>query len=253
MKNFKLGAITILTLVSLMGLQTQSVHVEAENANTTQSSVLGSREATKRDLEAELEEYKTNIEELKQKSEVVKKDIANIEIKHKDLDNKAKSLSEREKQLSKKLADLKAEKTRREEEAIKAAEEAAKQAKLAEQQAQQVAQQAQQVTEQQVAEQTSQSNNTGYSTGVVLGNGNTAGEYGYAAAEVARRTGTSAGQWEYIIAKESNGDPNAYNASGASGLFQTKDEFWGPSGTVEQQIDAAVKAYNSSGFSAWGM
>jgi len=52
---------------------------------------------------------------------------------------------------------------------------------------------------------------------VVLSNGNTAGSIGTnAAKEMERRTGVSSQTWEYIIAKESNGNPNAYNPSGAS-------------------------------------
>lgn len=93
-----------------------------------------------------------------------------------------------------------------------------------------------------------------YGTGSVqLSNGNTAGSVGsYAAQEIANRTGTSASTWEYIIAKESNGDVNAYNPSGASGLFQTMPG-WGSTATVEDQINSAVNAYNAQGFSAWGV
>lgn len=88
---------------------------------------------------------------------------------------------------------------------------------------------------------------------VVLSNGNTAGSVGSAAAaEMAARTGVSAATWETIIARESNGQVNARNASGASGLFQTMPG-WGSTATVEDQINAAVKAYNAQGLSAWGM
>ena len=53
---------------------------------------------------------------------------------------------------------------------------------------------------------------------VVLSNGNTAGAEGAAAAqEMARRTGVPASTWEHIIARESNGQVGARNASGASG------------------------------------
>ena len=59
---------------------------------------------------------------------------------------------------------------------------------------------------------------------VALANGNTAGATGAAAAqEMARRTGVPASTWEYIIARESNGQPGARNASGASGLCQDGD------------------------------
>ncbi len=96
-------------------------------------------------------------------------------------------------------------------------------------------------------------NQTSYSGGSVrLANGNTAGAYGSRAAqEMAARTGVSASTWEAIIARESNGQLNAYNPSGASGLFQTMPG-WGPTNTYEQQIAAATKAYNAQGLSAWG-
>lgn len=89
--------------------------------------------------------------------------------------------------------------------------------------------------------------------GLVLSNGNTAGAAGTAAAqEMARRTGVSASTWERIIARESNGQVYARNASGASGLFQTMPG-WGSTATVKDQINAAVKAYNAQGLSAWGV
>ena len=88
---------------------------------------------------------------------------------------------------------------------------------------------------------------------VVLSNGNTAGAEGAAAAqEMARRTGVPASTWEHIIARESNGQVNARNASGASGLFQTMPG-WGSTATVQDQIDAATRAYQAQGLSAWGM
>ena len=87
---------------------------------------------------------------------------------------------------------------------------------------------------------------------VRLSNGNTAGSVGASAAqEMARRTGVSATTWETIIARESNGDPNAYNPSGASGLFQTMPG-WGSTATVADQIEAATRAYNAQGLAAWG-
>lgn len=88
---------------------------------------------------------------------------------------------------------------------------------------------------------------------VALANGNTAGETGsYAAQQMAARTGVPASTWEYIIARESNGQVNAYNPSGASGLFQTMPG-WGSTATVADQINSAVNAYNAQGLSAWGM
>ena len=88
---------------------------------------------------------------------------------------------------------------------------------------------------------------------VVLPNGNTAGADGAAAAqEMARRTGVPASTWEHIIARESNGQVGARNASGASGLFQTMPG-WGSTATVQDQSDAATRAYQAQGLSAWGM
>ena len=88
---------------------------------------------------------------------------------------------------------------------------------------------------------------------VRLSNGNTAGAEGAAAAqEMARRTGVSASTWEHIIARESNGQVNARNASGASGLFQTMPGC-GSTATVQDQINAATRAYKAQGLAAWGM
>ena len=88
---------------------------------------------------------------------------------------------------------------------------------------------------------------------VVLSNGNTAGADGAAAAqEMARRTGVPASTWEHIIARESNGQVGARNASGASGLFQTMPG-WGSTATVQDQIDSATRAYQAQGLAAWGM
>ena len=88
---------------------------------------------------------------------------------------------------------------------------------------------------------------------LVLANGNTAGADGVAAAqEMARRTGVPASTWEHIIARESNGQVGARNASGASGLFQTMPG-WGSTATVQDQIDSATRAYQAQGLSAWGM
>lgn len=90
------------------------------------------------------------------------------------------------------------------------------------------------------------------SSTTTLANGNTAGEIGsYAAAQMAAATGVAQETWEYIIARESNGDPSAANASGASGLFQTIPG-WGSTATVEDQIQSALNAYNSQGLAAWG-
>ena len=90
------------------------------------------------------------------------------------------------------------------------------------------------------------------SNGIVLANGNTAGETGaYAAARMAELTRVPASTWEAIIARESNGQVNAANASGASGLFQTMPG-WGSTATVDDQIQSAYNAYSNQGLSAWG-
>lgn len=93
---------------------------------------------------------------------------------------------------------------------------------------------------------------------VTLPNGNTAGAIGAKAARIlSQRTGASEEDWQYIIARESNGQVNAANPSGAYGLFQTMPQFWGPANTVEEQIEAAYKAYNDgitnhgNGFHHW--
>ena len=94
----------------------------------------------------------------------------------------------------------------------------------------------------------------GSGTNVVLANGNSASsaDAQYAAAQMEARTGVSANVWANIIARESNGQANAYNPSGASGLFQTMPG-WGSTATVNDQINAAVNAYQNQGLSAWGM
>lgn len=109
------------------------------------------------------------------------------------------------------------------------------------------------------ASQTSSNNTSTTSTtssqpagSVRLANGNTAGEQGlYAAQKMSELTGVPASTWEHIIARESNGQVDAYNPSGASGLFQTMPG-WGSTATVEDQIQAAYRAYSAQGLSAWG-
>lgn len=86
-------------------------------------------------------------------------------------------------------------------------------------------------------------------SGQVLSNGNTAGTP--VAAQMAAATGVPQSTWEHIIARESNGNPNVANASGASGLFQTMPG-WGSTATVQDQVNSAIKAYRAQGLSAWG-
>ncbi|WP_224212479.1 transglycosylase SLT domain-containing protein [Streptococcus agalactiae] len=89
-------------------------------------------------------------------------------------------------------------------------------------------------------------------SGQVLSNGNTAGAIGSAAAaQMAAATGVPQSTWEHIIARESNGNPNVANASGASGLFQTMPG-WGSTATVQDQVNSAIKSYRAQGLSAWG-
>lgn len=89
-------------------------------------------------------------------------------------------------------------------------------------------------------------------SGQVLSNGNSAGAIGSAAAaQMAAATGVPQSTWEHIIARESNGNPNVANASGASGLFQTMPG-WGSTATVQDQVNSAIKAYRAQGLSAWG-
>lgn len=86
-----------------------------------------------------------------------------------------------------------------------------------------------------------------------LANGNTAGATGSeAAAQMAAATGVSQSTWEYIVARESNGQVTAANGSGASGLFQTMPG-WGSTATVQDQVNSAINAYKAQGLSAWGM
>lgn len=109
------------------------------------------------------------------------------------------------------------------------------------------------VHDSQVEQQSAPAQTYSKSGTVQLSNGNTAGETGtYAAAEMEKRTGVPASTWEYIIARESNGQVTAQNQSGARGLFQTMP-FHGSTATVEDQINSAVNAYNSQGLSAWGI
>lgn len=65
------------------------------------------------------------------------------------------------------------------------------------------------------------------------------------------RTGVPAATWNTIIQRESNWQPNVKNSStGAYGLFQNMHI---SSGTVDQQIDAAVSLYHAQGLAAWAL
>jgi len=98
-----------------------------------------------------------------------------------------------------------------------------------------------------------------YSSSVILSNGNTPGEIGaYAAKRLEALTGESAKTWEYIIARESNGNPEARNPSGAYGLLQLMPMHGNPR-TVDEQIEIGAnlyhkaKAYFGNGLQPWGM
>lgn len=114
-------------------------------------------------------------------------------------------------------------------------------------------------SEEPVVEDTTATESASYTTtssevvdATTASNGNTAGTVGTeAAAQMAAATGVPQSTWEAIIARESNGDPSVTNTSGASGLFQTMPG-WGSTATVQDQITAAINAYNAQGLSAWG-
>lgn len=64
------------------------------------------------------------------------------------------------------------------------------------------------------------------------------------------RTGVSASTWNRIITRESNWNNTVKNStSGAYGLFQNMHI---SSGSVQDQVNAAVSLYHSQGMSAWG-
>ena len=64
------------------------------------------------------------------------------------------------------------------------------------------------------------------------------------------RTGVSASTWNRIITRESNWNNTVKNStSGAYGLFQNMHI---SSGSVQDQVNAAVSLYHAQGMSAWG-
>lgn len=73
----------------------------------------------------------------------------------------------------------------------------------------------------------------------------------YVLDQMASRTGVPAATWNTIIQRESNWQPNVRNtSSGAYGLFQNMHI---SSGSVEEQVDAAVSLYQAQGLAAWSL
>lgn len=73
----------------------------------------------------------------------------------------------------------------------------------------------------------------------------------YVLSQMQSRTGVSASTWNTIITRESNWQPNVVNASsGAYGLFQNMHI---SSGSVEEQVNAAVALYQAQGMQAWAL
>lgn len=80
----------------------------------------------------------------------------------------------------------------------------------------------------------------------------TNGDAGYAASQIAAKTGTSVETWSYIIERESGGNANIRNASsGAYGYFQLLGHGEHDGMSVDEQVNMAVDVYNAQGFSAW--
>jgi len=73
----------------------------------------------------------------------------------------------------------------------------------------------------------------------------------YVLSQMESRTGVSASAWNTIITRESNWEVNVVNStSGAYGLFQNMHI---SSGSVEQQVNAAVALYDAQGMAAWAL
>ncbi|YAB13716.1 LysM peptidoglycan-binding domain-containing protein [Lactiplantibacillus plantarum] len=74
----------------------------------------------------------------------------------------------------------------------------------------------------------------------------------YVLSQMQSRTGVSASTWNTIITRESNWNSTVKNStsSGAYGLFQNMHI---SSGSVEDQVNAAVSLYNAQGMAAWAL
>ncbi|WP_251899291.1 LysM peptidoglycan-binding domain-containing protein [Lactiplantibacillus paraplantarum] len=73
----------------------------------------------------------------------------------------------------------------------------------------------------------------------------------YVLSQMESRTGVSASTWNTIITRESNWQSSVKNStSGAYGLFQNMHI---SSGSVQDQVNAAVNLYNAQGMSAWAL
>lgn len=73
----------------------------------------------------------------------------------------------------------------------------------------------------------------------------------YVLSQMAAQTGVPESTWDAIITRESNWEPNVVNStSGAYGLFQNMHI---SSGSVEEQVAAAVSLYKAQGLAAWNL
>ncbi|WP_455583377.1 LysM peptidoglycan-binding domain-containing protein [Lactiplantibacillus pentosus] len=73
----------------------------------------------------------------------------------------------------------------------------------------------------------------------------------YVLSQMQSRTGVSASTWNTIITRESGWNTTVKNStSGAYGLFQNMHI---SSGSVEDQVNAAVSLYNAQGMAAWAL
>lgn len=69
--------------------------------------------------------------------------------------------------------------------------------------------------------------------------------------EMAAQTGVPEATWDAIITRESNWEPNVVNStSGAYGLFQNMHI---SSGSVEDQVSAAISLFKVQGLGAWSL